>query len=381
MPRHGSNIKQTAGGRWQASYRKLDGGEVSRTFDKRVDAARWRRDGLAARDRGDYLDPRAGRVTVRGYGERWRAAQLQHRPTTRRLVESTMRLHVYPHLGDRPMNRVLRSDVQALVKRWEDEGGSPRSIRDTWYGFLRSLFAAAVRDEVISRSPCVDIRLPEVVDSQLVPLTAAQVQDLAGAIDGRFRAVVLLGYGCGPRISEAAGLTRPNIDFLGREVAITHQLGPRAPYPLVPLKNSRRRPSKVVPAPTYVREALSEHLRRYGTGERELVFTATQGGPATAAAIGAAFQRARKKVGLPETVTYHDLRHSFASELLVQGLSTVEVAELLGDTVAMVEKTYGHPTVDFRKRARLAVEAAWAAREPVAESMRSADAAQGRDLR
>src|SRR6266545_1726515 len=378
MPRHGSNIKQTSGGRWQASYRKLDGNEVSKTFDKRVDAARWRREGLAARDRGGLIDPRAGRITVREYGERWRLAQLQHRPSTRRLVELTLRKHIYPHIGDRPMNRVLRSDVQALVKRWEDEGSAPRSIRDTWYGFLRSLFAAAVNDDVISRSPCVDIKLPEVVDAQLVPLTASQVHDLAGAIDPRFRAAVLLGYGCGPRVSEAAGLTRPNIDFLGREIAITQQLGPYAPYPLIPLKNSRRRPSRVVPVPAYVREALSEHIRRYGTGDRELIFTATQGGPATASAIGAAFRQARKKVGLGKEVTYHDLRHSYASEMLVQGLSVVEVAELIGDTVAMVEKTYGHPTVDFRKRARLAVEAAWS---PVAEPMRSVEGGKPGDLR
>jgi hypothetical protein len=99
MPRHGPNIKQTAGGRWQASYRKLDGKEISKTFDKRHDAERWRREGLAARDRGGMVDPKAGRTTVREYGERWRKAQLQHRPNTRRLVESTLRLHVYRTSG------------------------------------------------------------------------------------------------------------------------------------------------------------------------------------------------------------------------------------------------------------------------------------------
>lgn len=378
MPRHGPNIKQTSGGRWQASYRKLDGNEISKTFDRRVDAAQWRRDGLSARDRGGLVDPKAGKVTVREYGERWRKAQLQHRPGTRRLAELALRLHTYPHLGDRPMNRVLRSDVQALVKRWEDEGYSPRSIRNTWYGFLRSMFAAAVADEVLLRSPCVGIKLPEITVAQLVPLTAKQVAALAGAIEPRFRAMVLLGYGCGPRISEAAGLTLPSVDFLGREVAIVQQLAARAPYPLVPLKNSRRRPSRVVPAPAYVLEALSEHVRRYPLGERELVFTAPRGGPANQSAVGTAFRSACEKVGLPEEITFHDLRHSYASEMLVQGLSVVEVAELIGDTVAMVEKTYGHPTVDFRKRARLAVEAAWtartadASREGVAEPMRSA---------
>ncbi len=152
------------------------------------------------------------------------------------------------------------------------------------------------------------------------------------------------------------------------------------PYPLAPLKNSRRSPSRVVPAPAYVLEALSEHLRRYGVGERELLFCGARGGPLSVSMVSGPLRVACQKAGLPEEVTFHTLRHSYASEMLVQGLSVVEVAELIGDTVAMVEKTYGHPTVDFRKRARLAVEAAWTSSEPVAEPLRSADASQGRDL-
>jgi integrase len=380
MPRHGANIKQTAGGRWQASYRKPDGKEASRTFDRRVDAAKWRRDGLASRDRGEYIDPKAGRVTVRDYGERHRAAQLHHRPATRERIEYVLRLHVYPHIGDMPMSRVLRSDIQALVKRWEDDGAAPSTIMKTRYEPLASLFLAAVRDDVISKSPCVGIKLPEVVASQVVPLTATQVQALVGAIEPRYRAMVLLGYGCGTRISEARGLTRPNVDFLGREIAIVQQLGPYVPYPLVPLKNSKRKPSRVVPAPAYVLEALAEHIRRYGTGERELLFTSATGKPTNSSRVGEAFRAACETVGLPTDVSFHTLRHSFASEMLVQGLSTVEVAELIGDTVTMVEKTYGHPTVDFRKRARLAVEAAWTARDAVAEPLRSAVANKPHDL-
>jgi integrase len=235
MPRPGPNIKRTKTGRWQASYRKLDGREVSKTFDRRTDAARWRRDGIAARERpGEYLDPKAGRITVRDRGERHHASQLHHRVNTRRLAESVLRLHVYPHLGDMPMNRVTRADVQALVKRWEADGAAASTIR-TRYALVRSLFLAAVRDDVIRRSPCVGVNLPEVVAERPVPLTARQVEQLGDAIEPRYRAMVLLAYGCGPRLGEARGLTLPHVDFLGREVAFTQQLGDRPPYPLVPL--------------------------------------------------------------------------------------------------------------------------------------------------
>ena len=99
---------------------------------------------------------------------------------------------------------------------------------------------------------------------------------------------------------------------------------------------------------------------------------------------GLRFRAAARKVGLPDSVTYHELRHSYASEGLAQGFSTVEVAELIGDSVAMVERIYGHPTVDFKRRARLALEAAWsgrAATPAVADASRTAGLAEVRDLR
>jgi len=332
---------------------------------------------LAARDRGEWLDPKASRVTVRDYGERWRKAQLHHRPTTRRSVEAVLRTSVYPHIGDLPIGRVTRADIQGLVKRWEADGAEPSTIRDSRYKWLRALFLAAIKDDVIRRSPCGDVSLPEIVNAKPVPLSAAEVQRLAEAIDPRYRAMVLVGYGCGMRVSEARGLTRQAVDFLGRQVAIVQQLGPAAPYPLAPLKNSRRSPSRTVPAPAYVLEALSEHLRRYGTGERELLFCGARGGPLSVAMVSLPFRKACEQAGLGGEVTFHTLRHSFASEMLVQGLSVVEVAELIGDTVEMVERTYGHVTTDFRKRARLAVEAAWTG---VAESLRSAEGSRGADL-
>ena len=381
MPRHGSNIKQTSGGRWQASYRKLDGREASKTFDRRADAARWRREMLAARDRGEYLDPKAGRVTVREYGERWRAAQLHQRPSTVRTVANVLLVHVYPHIGDRPMNRVTRGDIEALVKLWVEQGAAPRTIRDNRYTYTATLFRAAVKDDVIRKTPCDGVKLPEIPPRVVKTLTAEEARGLADAIDPRYHALVLLGYGCGLRISEAAGVTSDKVNWFTGELLIDRQLSPRTPYPLVPLKNSRRCPSRVVPMPGYVHEALSRHIETYGLGERDLLFTAAQGGPAGMGNLTRYVRTAQRRAGLPDSVSFHTLRHSYATELIAQGVSETDVAELIGDTVAMVHQIYGHPSADFRKRARQALEAAWTAPAAVAEPLRSASVTQLSDLR
>jgi integrase len=380
MPRRGENIKQLPNGRWQASYRKLDGNETAKTFDRKVDAARWRREALAAKDRGEYIDPKLGRATVREYGERWRAAQLHQRAKTAVNIETALRLHIYPHIGDRPMNRITRSDIQALVKRWVEDGAAPGTTH-LRYACVATMFRAAVKDDMIRKTPCDAIRLPEIPHRDMRVLTAQEGHALADVIKPRYRALVLLGYGCGLRVSEAAGLTEDRVNWFAGEILVDRQLGQRAPYPLVPLKNSKRCPSRVVPMPPFVHEALSRHIETNGLGERGLIFTASLGGPMVPARLSRPLHTAAQRVGLPDTVTFHTLRHSYATELIAQGVSETDVAELIGDTVAMVHTTYGHPSTDFRKRARQAMEAAWAAPAAVADSSRTASLAQVHDLR
>jgi hypothetical protein len=61
---------------------------------------------------GSYVDPRAGRETLRQYAESWRAAQ-PHRPNTAARTRSQLEVHVYPVFGGRPIASIRASDVQA----------------------------------------------------------------------------------------------------------------------------------------------------------------------------------------------------------------------------------------------------------------------------
>ena len=63
---------------------------------------------------GGYVDPGAGKVTFRAFAEQWRAVQL-HRPGTAFAVEHQLRLHVYPHIGHRPIAAIRPSELEAMV--------------------------------------------------------------------------------------------------------------------------------------------------------------------------------------------------------------------------------------------------------------------------
>lgn len=53
----------------------------------------------------------------------------------------------------------------------------------------------------------------------------------------------------------------------------------------------------------------------------------------------------------PMGVTFHVLRHTFASWLLMRGADLFTVAQLIGDTVQQTSATYGHLSKDHRQRA------------------------------
>jgi integrase len=205
--------------RWQARFRDQQGREHSRRFDRKTDARRWLDEQSAALVTGQFVDPRAGRVTVREYAEQWRAAQA-HRPTTRAHVETMMRLDVYPTFGERSLSSIRLSQVQAWATSLPLQ---PATVRVA-YTFVAQVFKAAVRDRLIASSPCEGISLPRVQREPVVPLTTEQVQALADAVPERWRALVILAAGTGLRQGECLGLTVDRVDWLRRTVRVDRQL-------------------------------------------------------------------------------------------------------------------------------------------------------------
>jgi hypothetical protein len=93
-----ASIAKRPEGRWRARYRDGTGREYARHFTRKVDAQRWLDEVTASVVTGQYVDPRAGRVTFRAYAESWRQAA-PHGPSMRDKVARALTRHVYPVLG------------------------------------------------------------------------------------------------------------------------------------------------------------------------------------------------------------------------------------------------------------------------------------------
>jgi integrase len=297
-------------------------------------------------------------VTFEAYAEQWRGVQV-HRHNTARQIESNLRNHVYPKIGDRAIGAIRPSEIQAVVKAL-DAALAPTTV-ETIYRWLSAVFNAAVGDQVVVRTPCRDIKLPNIEGSEVVPLPIATVESLIDAVPDRFKAVMILGAGTGVRAGEALGLTSDRVDWARRFVTIDRQLAAvKGGVPIFgPVKNSKKR---TIPLPELVLVALVEHVRVFGVGPEGLLFTNTEHRPVRRAGFGQMWRAAADPLGIPRGHGFHQLRHFYASLLIRHGESVKVVAERLGDTAQVVLATYTHLWPGDDDRTRRAVDEAFAAR-------------------
>lgn len=358
-----SSIQRHGAKQWRARWRDPDGRQRSKVFDLKGDAETF----LTSIDHkklvGEYVDPAAGKITVREWLETWRNLQVQHRESTRSQVESYFRLHVYEELGNRQLRSLQRSDVQSWVI------GRSQVLAPSSVALVYNHFAAAMKDAVldqkISRTPCVGIKLPERGVSEIVPPTVQQVEALADSIAGRYRAAVVLAAGAGLRLGEVFGLQLDRLDLPRRTVKVDQQLltPSNGPAKLGPVK-SRKITSRTIPLADVVVIELAQHLEKYPPVDG-FVFTTELDRPVRRGTFQDAWRRAKRNATDAGTdvsdVRFHDLRHHYASALIRAGCSVKVVQANLGHASATETlDTYSHIWPDDDDRSREAIQAIWA---------------------
>lgn len=339
------------GSRWRARHVDDTGHEHAKGFARKADAQRWLNEATAAVVTGQYVDPKSGQVTFRDYAERWRAMQVQ-RPSSRAHVETMLRRHAYPTLGDRPLSSILPSDVQAWI---QGLALAPATV-GVVHGLVSTVMKAAMRDRRIIANPCDGTKLPKVQRAQIMPLSTDQVAAVREALPPELQALVTLAAGTGMRQGECLGLTVDRVRFLERTATVDRQLVTlqgQAPT-FGPTKT--RASNRTIPLPQVVVDALAAHLAAFPAGPDGLLFTLA-GKPITRQAFGHKWRPAVETAALPAGTGFHALRHYYASLLIRHGESVKTVQARLGHASAVETlDTYSHLWPDSDDRTRDAID-------------------------
>jgi integrase len=354
-----ASIQKRDTGMWRARYRDDTGKEHARHFTRKVDAQQWLDSVTASVVRGDYVDPRDGKVTVGQYAERWKLIQVSS-DGTRRIVDNALRLHILPTLGAHRIGTVRRSQVQAFVRDLEGKGLAAGSVRNI-YDVAAQVFAAAVEDRVIALSPCRKIALPKGGGVEVVPPSVEDVQEVRDALGERWSAIFVTLAGSGLRIGELLGLQVSDVDFLRRTIRVERQRLQTGELAAVKSKASRR----TVPVGQVVIDTLAAHLVAYPS--QGALFCDEFGHPLTYRRWKRLLRDAAASAGV-ET-TSHGLRHFAASALISGGASVKQVQTFLGHSSAVITlRTYAHLFPGDEDRTRNVLDAALS---PLADSLRT----------
>ncbi|HXV02692.1 MAG TPA: site-specific integrase [Gaiellaceae bacterium] len=200
-------------------------------------------------------------------------------------------------------------------------------------------------------NPAVDAgRNPQPRMEELRPFTRAQVDGLAAELGPRYGPLVVFAAETGLRTNEWVALERRDVDRAGRAVTVQRRYADGALTGYPKTTRSRRR----VPLTGRALDALDALQPRVDT---PLLFPAAEGGY-----ISLDTWRTREwypaldAAGVEQRGPYH-LRHTFATEALAAGVSIFELARLMGTSVAMIDRTYGHLARDSEDAIRARLDA------------------------
>lgn len=267
------------------------------------------------------------------YAGRWLDGAVHLGEGTRRKYLGHFRVHINPAFGDRPLDAIHRSHVQAWVAAMYRAGSAPGTCATVYRTFAAIMRSAEV-DQVITRSPCIDIRMPRDDDPQEMQfLEPAEMLRLAEAIHPRYRAMVLVAGFSGCRFSELAALKAGAVNVLKGTIEIRGALtedGGTLNYHRTKTSKSRR----TVTLPRSVAQELGIHLGEFPSAQG-FVFSAPKGGPIRRRAwMKRFFKPALEKAGLAPGMGFHALRHGHASMLIGDGAPVTVVSARLGHAKA-----------------------------------------------
>jgi integrase len=342
---------------WQARWRDPTGVDRAKNFARRSDADRYLVGLESDMLRGRYADPRLARTRLNDWVVAWHATRSNLSAQTRTRDEASIRNHVLPSLGVVPIGQLQPVSIAQWVAELDGKGLAPATTRKA-YQLLSAALSSAVDNGLIPVSPCRGVKLPKLLPPVMRMLEPWEIEDLAQAIDERYRAMVLAAAYTGLRFGELAALHIERFDALRKTMRVEESLSEvRGEFVFKPPKSDASRRS--VSVPSFVVEQLARHLAEHADTSG-LVFSAPSGGPIRRTNF-------RRRIWLPavqgsvgERCTFHDLRHTHAALLIAQGEHPKVIQERLGhSSIKTTLDTYGHLFDGLDEAAADRLDASW----------------------
>lgn len=254
-------------------------------------------------------------------------------------------------LNDLPIDKITSIDIQSCVDQMVKKNLSPKTIK-LYTTRLGTIFNNAIKPhKIITENPVSDVILPTIPsqnkEDKIKALSKTELESFFKKLQQHTNEheylSSLLAATCGLRMGEILGLTWNNIDFKKSVLKVDKQwkrlksgMGLGTPKS----NNSYRE----IPVPNKTLKKLEEYKKDNPTDINNRVILYK-----SASSLTWELPKKYRKAGYD--ITIHILRHTYATNLLANGLDFKTVARLMGHDVEQTFKTYSHVTDDMIQRA------------------------------
>jgi integrase len=196
--------------------------------------------------------------------------------------------------------------------------------------FLKTMFSKAVKWKITNINPVKDIKLFKENNANLRILSNEEFYKLYESANDFLKPILLVAINTGMRRSEIFNLKWQDINYEQEYICVI---------------DSKNNESRIIPMNPVLKDTINN---LHKIPDSEYVFSQSDGMPIKS--IKTFFWSALKSSGINHC-RFHDLRHSFASRLVMAGVDIVTVQELMGHKSIIMTRRYSHPTPEHKKQA------------------------------
>lgn len=256
--------------------------------------------------------------------------------------ESRLRTHLQPFFGDVILSDVTVARVEALKAALICKGLSNATINRIIY-LLSGIFEYAIKHDDSLNNPVRKLKKLHEDIGQIVVFTDAEVASLFEATGDNttYQAMVGLGVYAGMRAGEVLGLDWKDVNFEKNTIcvcqsAIEGRLN----------RTTKSNKMRYAPLTPRLKTILTNH--RQATGSEGLVVKGKGGEPLHH--VQKIFGQLRRKAGVRDELSFHDLRHTFATNATNRRVDVPTVQKWLGHSDIKTTMRYVHVDAEHLQR-------------------------------
>ena len=361
------SIRKRKDGRWEGRYTAGHDPNTGKTIYKNVlgktQGEVKEKLKRAIEDSAKLDMSKVGQYTVGQWVDVWfeNYAKIKVRPSSHQTYRGYIENHIKPNIGSIPLNKLTSLELQKFYKKLlgngrverieskkQPKGLSAKTVRNI-NQIISSALNLAIEQKLLLTNPADACALPKLEHREMKTLPVEQLTSfLREAKESGVFEMYYIELATGLRRGELLGLKWRDIDLEHGSLRVQRQIA-RIDGEIVEAPLKTKNAYRTLPLSADAIDVLKAQRKKCGNSQ--YVFPSPTGGPISPDSVLHMLHRVLKRAGLPK-VRFHDLRHTFATLALQNGVDIKTVSGMLGHfSAGFTLDTYAHVTTAAQKEA------------------------------